>query len=131
MLFWTSDSPPGNFPRRTGGSPSRGRGPGQSWAPREISLAALIQANVTYYSDAYRNAAHRMHGGELGEDIDNIGELVARVSKIGEPMLKDFIAAIVRNKGPMRVLDVGLWVRSPFEEHSRREPRCEGYWSGH
>ncbi len=70
-------------------------------------LAALIQANVTYYSDAYRNAAHRMHGGELGEDIGKIGDLVARLSKIGEPMLKDFIAAIVRNKNPMRVLDVG------------------------
>jgi 4-hydroxy-2,2'-bipyrrole-5-carbaldehyde O-methyltransferase len=31
-------------------------------------LAAMIQANVTYYSDVYRNAAYRIHGSELGEE---------------------------------------------------------------
>ena len=33
-------------------------------------LAAIIQANVTYYNDAYRNVADRIHGGELGEDLE-------------------------------------------------------------
>jgi 4-hydroxy-2,2'-bipyrrole-5-carbaldehyde O-methyltransferase len=70
-------------------------------------LAALIQANITYYSDAYRLAACRMKGGELGDDLDAMGDLVARFSKIGEPMLKNFLSAIVAGKGPMRVLDVG------------------------
>jgi SAM-dependent methyltransferase len=70
-------------------------------------LAALIQANITYYSDAYRLAAGRMKGGELGDDLDAMGDLVARFSKIGEPMLKNFLSAIVAGKGPVRVLDVG------------------------
>ena len=70
-------------------------------------LAAMIEANITYYSDAYRNSADRMHGGELGNDLDKIGGLVARLSKIVDPIIKNFIAAIVRNKNPMRVLDVG------------------------
>jgi 2-polyprenyl-3-methyl-5-hydroxy-6-metoxy-1,4-benzoquinol methylase len=71
------------------------------------TLAAMIQANITYYSDAYRNATYRIHGGELGDYLDKIGDLVARFSKIAEPILKDFITAIVRDKNPMRVLDVG------------------------
>ena len=70
-------------------------------------LAALIQANITYYSDAYRLAACRIKGGELGDDLEAMGDLVARFSKIGEPMLKNFLAAIVAGKRPMRVLDVG------------------------
>jgi 4-hydroxy-2,2'-bipyrrole-5-carbaldehyde O-methyltransferase len=70
-------------------------------------FAALIQANITYYSDAYRHAACRMKGGELGDDLDSIGDLVARFSKIGEPILKNFLSAIVAGRGPMRVLDVG------------------------
>lgn len=70
-------------------------------------LAAMIQANVAYYSDAYRHAADRLKGGELGDDLHKMGDLVARFSKIAEPILKDFLFAIVAGKHPMRVLDVG------------------------
>ena len=70
-------------------------------------LAAMIQANVTYYSDAYRNMTPRMRGGELGEDLDKIGDIVARFSKMMEPITKDFLASLVRGKNPMAVLDVG------------------------
>lgn len=70
-------------------------------------LAAMIQANVTYYSDAYRHAADRLQGGDLGEGLDKMGDLVARFSRIAELILKNFISEIVRKKNPMRVLDVG------------------------
>jgi SAM-dependent methyltransferase len=74
---------------------------------RADMLAAVIQANITYYSGAYRHAADRMRGGELGDDLDKIGDLVARFSKIGEPIIKDFLKAIVSGKNPIRILDVG------------------------
>jgi len=70
-------------------------------------LSAMIQANVTYYSDAYRNAANRIHGGELGDDLDKIGGLVARFSKIAEPVIKNFISHVVHGKNPLKILDVG------------------------
>lgn len=70
-------------------------------------VAAMIQANITYYSDAYRHAADRMQGAELGDDLDKIGDLVARFSKVAEPVIKDFLTAIVSGKNSMRVLDVG------------------------
>lgn len=70
-------------------------------------LAAMIQANVTYYSDAYRNVSNRLHGGQLGDDLGKIGDLVARFSKIAEPIIKNFISSIVRGRNPMRILDVG------------------------
>ena len=84
-------------------------------------LAAMIQGNVTYYSDAYRNATNRIHGGELGEDLDKIGDLVARFSKIAEPIIKNFISSIVRGRNPMRILDVGcgsgVLLKSAYASH--------------
>jgi len=70
-------------------------------------LAAMIQANLTYYNDAYRHATDRLQGGELGDDLHDIGDLVARLSKVGEPIIKDFLSGIISGKNPLRILDVG------------------------
>lgn len=41
-------------------------------------LAAMIQANITYYGSAYRNAADRMRGAPVGSDLKKMGSIVAR-----------------------------------------------------
>ncbi len=71
------------------------------------ALAAVVQANVTYYNAAYRHLADRMRGAPLGDDLDEIGEIVARFSKIGEPILNSFIKSLVPPSDPFRILDVG------------------------
>ena len=76
-------------------------------SPRGDMLAAMVQANITYYSDTYRGAAGRLRGSELGDDLQEMGDLVARFSKIAEPIMKDFLAGIVSGGNPMRILDVG------------------------
>lgn len=70
-------------------------------------IAAMIQANVTYYSDAYRNATLRLQGGELGDDLEEIGDLVARFSKGMAPIIQKFVSTLVSGREAMRVLDVG------------------------
>lgn len=70
-------------------------------------LSAVVQANVTYYNSAYRHAAERMKGAPLGDDLDYIGDMVARFSKLAEPVIGRFIADIVRGKPSLRLLDVG------------------------
>jgi len=70
-------------------------------------LSAIIQASVTYYSDAYQNLTARMQGEELGDNLDEIGEIVARFSKMTDPIIKKFLASIVQSTNPMTVLDVG------------------------
>ncbi len=71
------------------------------------TLAALVEANVTYYNDAYRRLGDRMRGAPLGEDLEAIGDVVARFSKIGEPILAAFVRSLVNRSRPVRVLDVG------------------------
>lgn len=70
-------------------------------------VAAMIQANVSYYHDAYRHAAERLRGGELGGDLQEIGELVARFSKGTEPIIRDFIKLIASGRESLRILDIG------------------------
>jgi 4-hydroxy-2,2'-bipyrrole-5-carbaldehyde O-methyltransferase len=70
-------------------------------------LSAMVQANVTYYHSAYFRAAQRLPGGPLGEDLAEIGDLVARFSKIGEPIIKQFLIGLIPKKGSLHVLDVG------------------------
>jgi cyclopropane fatty-acyl-phospholipid synthase-like methyltransferase len=55
----------------------------------------------------------------LGDDLANIGDLVARFSKIGEPIIKQFLTGLTAGKNPLRVLDVGcgsgITLRTIFE----------------
>lgn len=85
-------------------------------------LSAMIQANVTYYSSVYRHAADRMRGAPLGNDLEKIGDVVARFSKIAEPILRSFTAVIVAKRTSMRVLDVGcgsgVFLQSVFQANS-------------
>ena len=66
-----------------------------------------IQADVTYYNEAYRNLASRMQGAPLSDDLDEIGETVARFSKITEPFLSRFIKSLIPQSGPVKIMDVG------------------------
>jgi SAM-dependent methyltransferase len=70
-------------------------------------LAALVQANVTCYNSVYRNVTDRLRGAPPGEYLEEIGDLVARVSKLAEPYVRKFIKRAVAGRGRMRILDVG------------------------
>jgi SAM-dependent methyltransferase len=74
---------------------------------RNDALAAMVEANVTFYNDVYRGFPLRLRGAELDGGFDAIGPLVARLSKISEPYLDHFLAKVVGKKDPLRVLDVG------------------------
>lgn len=84
-------------------------------------LSAMVQSNVTYYHSAYFHAAQRLMGGPLGADLEEIGDLVARFSKIGEPIIKQFLTGLVFGNHPLRVLDVGcgsgIYLRLIHEAH--------------
>lgn len=83
------------------------------------AIPAMIQGQVTYYNSAHRNAAERMRGGPLGNDLEHIGDLVARCSKIGEPIYKSFLKENVVNLESARILDIGCgsgtFLKTAFE----------------
>lgn len=70
-------------------------------------LSALVQANVTYYNNSYRNAAARMNGSPLGDDLERVGDIVARFSKFTDPVMEHFVSDVVAGKETLKVLDIG------------------------
>lgn len=71
------------------------------------ALSAIIQANITYYNNSYRHAAARMKGADLGDDLKRAGDIIARFSKLSDPVIKTFLREIVPQGPGMRVLDIG------------------------
>jgi SAM-dependent methyltransferase len=75
--------------------------------PRNDALAAMIQANVTYYNDAYRRLTSRLRGDDFGDVLAGFGSVVARFSKITEPHVHAFIRRSASGGEGGRILDVG------------------------
>jgi len=70
-------------------------------------FTAIIQANVTYYNSVYRDFTARLRGAPLGNYLSEIGDIVARFSKLDEPFIRNFISEIIAEKGSIKLLDVG------------------------
>lgn len=75
--------------------------------PQGDMFVALVQAQCTYYNTLYRDLPERLRGGPLDHRLEQIGELVARVSKISDPFLRTFVQRAVTGKGTRRVLEIG------------------------
>lgn len=95
-------------------------------SPKGDMVAAMIQANVGYYCEAYRHLSDRLRGGELGEDLADIGEVVARFSKGIEPIVRDFVKAIATGRPSLRILDVGCGSAFFLQSAHRVNPRASG-----
>lgn len=90
------------------------------------ALAAFIQANLTYYNEAYRNLAIRMRGAPLGDNLDEIGTTVARFSKIAEPFLNSFLKSLIPASGPLKMMDVGCGSGFVLKAAWQANPKATG-----
>ena len=75
--------------------------------PAVDGLAALPEEAVVYGTDVYRRLGDRLAGAAPGDYLDAHGELVARTSRVAEPIFGPLVADVVRARGPLRVLEVG------------------------
>jgi SAM-dependent methyltransferase len=70
-------------------------------------LAALVQASLTYYNSFYLNFTQRLHGAPSDNRLDEIGDTIARCSKLYAPFFQSFISDTVAGQGALRILDIG------------------------
>jgi SAM-dependent methyltransferase len=75
--------------------------------PAVDGLAALPEEAVMYGSDVYRCLDARLAGGPPGDYLAQHAELVARTSRVAEPIFATLVADVVRARRPRRVLDIG------------------------
>lgn len=90
------------------------------------TLSAIIQANVTYYNNSYRHAADRMKGAALGDDLKWAGDIIARFSKLSDPVIKTFLSDIVPPYPGLRVLDIGCGSGLLLKSISQINPDVSG-----
>jgi SAM-dependent methyltransferase len=75
--------------------------------PEVDGLAALPEEAVLYGTDVYRRLGDRLAGAPPGDYLDVHGALVARTSRVAEPIFGPLIADLVRTRRPRCVLEVG------------------------
>jgi SAM-dependent methyltransferase len=75
--------------------------------PEVDGLAALPEEAVLYGTDVYRRLGERLAGAPAGDYLAQHGEIVARTSRVAEPIFGPLIADLVRADRPRRVLDAG------------------------
>jgi 2-polyprenyl-3-methyl-5-hydroxy-6-metoxy-1,4-benzoquinol methylase len=90
------------------------------------TLSAIIQASVTYYNNSYRHAAARMKGAALGDDLKWAGDIIARFSKLTDPVIKTFLSDIVPSDPGLRVLDIGCGSGLLLKSISQINPDLSG-----
>jgi SAM-dependent methyltransferase len=116
----------GELSRREGRYRVRGSRSRALQEERNDALAGMVQANVTYYGDAFRDFARRLRGGPRDGRIQSIGPLVARVSRIAEPFVEHFLRETVRDRRPLRILDVGCGSGLHFRIAVKENPEVTG-----
>jgi SAM-dependent methyltransferase len=85
-------------------------------------LAAFIQVSLNHHNSSYLNLASRMHGAPSDNRLDEIGDTVARASKIYAPFFQSFVSDTVAGKGALRILDIGcgsgIYLHDAYEANS-------------
>ena len=75
--------------------------------PAVDGLAALPEEAALYGADVYLHLGERLAGAAPGRYLDRHGELVARTSRVAEPLLGPLLDGVARARGARRVLEVG------------------------
>jgi 2-polyprenyl-3-methyl-5-hydroxy-6-metoxy-1,4-benzoquinol methylase len=94
--------------------------------PQGDMLAAIVQADVTYYTSVYRHCAERMWGAPSGDYLATIGGIVARFAKFSEPFLRRFIGEILKGRDSARVLDLGCGSGVFLKSARQANPKAVG-----
>jgi 4-hydroxy-2,2'-bipyrrole-5-carbaldehyde O-methyltransferase len=85
-------------------------GGARAWAMVDADvdgLAAVPEEAAVYGADVYLRLGERLAGVPRGDYLDRHGELVARTSRVAEPVFGPLLVDLARRRDARRVLDVG------------------------
>ncbi len=70
-------------------------------------LVAMLEEFVTYYGPVYQRLGERLRGAPSGDYLASTASVVARSSRLLEPVVSSFIRSFVKGNHPMRLLEIG------------------------
>lgn len=94
--------------------------------PAVDGLAALPEEAVAYGADVYRRLGDRLRAAPPGDYLAAYGPLVARTSRVAEPIFGPLLADVVVRRGARRVLEVGCGSGVNLRHVARAAPGTTG-----
>ena len=76
-------------------------------APGADTMRAMVQEAIAYDAAVYAGLAAHLRGAPPGGYLDQTGAVIARASRLVEPVLAPLLRWVVAERHPRRVLDVG------------------------
>lgn len=70
-------------------------------------LVAMLEEFITYYGPIYQQLGERLRGAPSGDYLASTASVVARSSRLLEPVVASFIHSFVKGNHPMRLLEIG------------------------
>ncbi|MCG8461222.1 MAG: methyltransferase domain-containing protein [Holophagales bacterium] len=70
-------------------------------------IASMLQEVTTYHREVFDRLPDRLRGQPPHDYLDRYGELVARSSRLLEPWIRAFTAALVGGEKALRILEIG------------------------
>jgi SAM-dependent methyltransferase len=85
----------------------RGRRSKALAAPQADTMRAMVAEAVGYDGAVYAGLAQHLRGAPPGDYLAATGAVIARASRLVEPVLAPWLQSLVAERRPRRVLDVG------------------------
>jgi 4-hydroxy-2,2'-bipyrrole-5-carbaldehyde O-methyltransferase len=76
-------------------------------APQTDATRAMVQEALHYDAAVYAGLDQHLHGVPPGDYLQGTGAVIARASRLVEPTLAPWLRALIAERRPRRVLDVG------------------------
>jgi SAM-dependent methyltransferase len=85
----------------------RGRRSKALVTPEGDPAFAMVEEILIYHADVYRRLGASLRGAAPGNYLDEHAILIARSSRVLDPMVGDFVRSLTRTGRPLRMLEVG------------------------
>jgi 2-polyprenyl-3-methyl-5-hydroxy-6-metoxy-1,4-benzoquinol methylase len=85
----------------------RGRRSKALAAPQADTMRAMVQEAIGYDAAVYAGLQQHLRGAPPGDYLQATGAVIARASRLVEPVLAPWLRSLVTERRPRRILDVG------------------------
>jgi SAM-dependent methyltransferase len=75
--------------------------------PEADTMRAMVQEAIRYDAAVYAGLEQHLRGAPPGHYLGTTGAVIARASRLVEPVLAPLLRSLVAERGPRRILDVG------------------------
>ncbi len=126
MAFLRLGQALGELRCRAGRWSLRGRRSNALAAPTADTMRAMVQEAVGYDAAVYAGLAAHLRGAPPGEYLHTTGAVIARASRLVEPVLAPLVRSLVTQRHPRRLLDVGCGTGVYLAHAAAASPQLSG-----